>query len=319
MQDGVAGWGALPDDVTPVAGTRFASPEVDESLRETGYAVLEERFDRSTVAALSELYASAALREAEVFRPTMTIRDTHTRRRLWDGVRDLTRAFLEPLFVAGTTEVLGGSFVCKPASEQSQRAPHQDPTVFDEARFVSLSLWVPLSDSPVESGTLHVLPGSHRMGNAVRPPDVDSFDDDVRAIALAESIPLEIEAGQIVVLDGATIHHSPPNRAGRERIAAICAVRSTGAEMHVVRSDGGRPSGTADVVAAGVETYRSRDLIDLDLTGCPVVAQVPYRPCTAQDLARSRGLLASSTGSSKAPGASHRYHRDRTFFREGQT
>jgi hypothetical protein len=270
----------------------FVDPTVDEDFATHGYCVLPDRLSPETVREFASLYrgalGQAGRDDSGRFRPSMMIQRADLRRTIWDGVGAITRSALPNLFVPGTAELFGGSFVSKPSGSESGRDPHQDPTTSDERRAVSLSLWIPLIDSSVLNGTVHVLPGSHRMGNHVRPPDVDSLDPEVRCAALEDSVPIEIDAGSILVIDGALIHHSPPNRSSRERIAAIAAVRSVGAAMRYVRSDHGRPTGVADVFEVPVERYRSQDLVDPDLGDATLLEQAPYQPVTMSELRCSR-------------------------------
>lgn len=270
----------------------MADGAADAHLAERGFVVLAQRLDRRGVNDLARLYRGAVEEvgrdRSGRFLPSMLISRPDLRARLWDGVGEITRPTLQPLFRPGTTEVLGGSFVSKPGSPHSVRKPHQDPTAFDETRHVGISLWIPLSDSHASNGTLFVLPASHRMGNHVRPPDVDSFDGAVGAVALAESIPIELEAGQLLVIDGALIHHSPPNGSGTERVAAICAVGPLGAAMRYVRSEGGAAEGTAEVHEVGVDFYRAGGLVEPDLSGARLIERSSYRPASMADLAASR-------------------------------
>jgi len=272
--------------------THFVDDRVNEAMADDGYAVLPQRLPAVLVDELTDLYAGVVEESGRDgsgrFRPSMMIPDSALRTRLWDGVRRITAPVLAPLFRDGTTDVLGGSFVSKPSSPESSRNPHQDPTVFDETQHVSISVWIPLSRSTVGNGTLYVLPGSHLLGNHVRPPDVDSLDDDVRAFALGASVPIELEPGEMLVIDGALIHHSPPNESGAERVATICAVRPAGAEMLYVRSEDGAAEGVAEVYGIGVAAYRSGEIVEPRLDGVPVIRRAPYRPVTMADVARAR-------------------------------
>lgn len=281
-----------PDEVAPRRRSNLADGAADAHLAEHGFTVLSPRLDRRGVEDLAQLYRGAVNEDwrdpSGRFLPSMLISRPEVRARLWDGVGKITRPSLQPLFRPGTTEVVGGSFVSKPASPHSVRDPHQDPTAFDESRHVGLSVWIPLSDSDTSNGTLFVLPGSHRMGNHVRPPDVDSFDDAVATIAVAESVPIELEAGQLLLVDGAVIHHSPPNGSGVERVAAICALGPVGAPMRYVRSEHGAHKGTADIYEVGVAFYRTGDLVNPDLGGAPLVERAPYRPASLAELVASR-------------------------------
>lgn len=267
-------------------------------MRTHGFAVLPQRLDRVRVDELASLYQGVmdevGRDTSGAFLPSMLIGRPALRIRLWDGVRDILQPVLNPLFANGTTEVIGGSFVSKPSSPGSVRNPHQDPTTFDESRHVSLSVWIPLTDSYASNGTLFVLSGSHRMGNHVRPPDVDSLDAEVTAAALQESVPVEIEAGQMLVIDGAVVHHSPPNRSGADRVATICALRPAGADMRYVRSDRGAGVGTAEIYDVGSELYRSGDLVAPDLSRASSIERSAYRPVTLADLRASQACVVDT-------------------------
>lgn len=278
---------------TPLPGRRttFRDERVNDEVASVGFAVLEQRIPDGDVGRLADLYddvrQEAGRDDSGRFLPSMTITDPALRTRLWDGVQAILAPTIDPLFTPGSAAVMGGSFVSKPGSEHSARNPHQDPSVFDETRIVAISLWIPLVDATVDNGTLHLLEGSHRMGNHVRPPDVANFDDAVAEHALQHSVPVEVEAGQVLVLDGALVHHSPPNRSGEERVAVIGAVRPTGADMCLMRSEGGADVGVAELYRVEVDAFRSGDLIHPDLRPEDLVDRVPYRPADLRDLQRS--------------------------------
>ncbi|QXC60297.1 phytanoyl-CoA dioxygenase family protein [Aquihabitans sp. G128] len=285
--------------------THFCDAAVNDQLARTGYAVLPQRLTRHAVAELAELHR-LAVREVGAddsghFYPSMMITSPSVRARLWDGVQSITEPFLAPLFEPGAVEVLGGPFVSKPASPNSFRLPHQDPTSIDERRHVSLSVWVPLVDSTRENGALEVLAGSHLMGNHPRPPDVESLHPDLAAEALRSSTAIELEAGSMMVIDGAVIHHSLPNRTDRGRVAAIAGVIPQGHELYYVRSDAGAEAGTAEVHAFGIEGYRSGDLRAPGLDERTLVERLPYRLATLEDLARSQAAASGTTTDDHEP------------------
>lgn len=279
----------------------LADPAEAHHLDAHGFVVLEGGLPRAGVDALAELYEGVievvGRDTSGSFRPSMLIDRPDLRAKLWDGVRAIVEPELGPRFVPGTTEVFGGSFVSKPSTPNSARLPHQDPTVFDEREHRSLSVWIPLVDSTLHNGTLHVLPGSHLMGNHVRPPDVESFEPDVADATLAEAEPLELEAGRLLVIDGEMIHHSHPNASGVERVATICAVRAAGASMLLVRSEGGAAAGTAELYEAPVEAYRSGDLVAPDLGAARLLRRAAYRPASLADLRASQARAAARAAS----------------------
>lgn len=271
--------------------THFLDQSVNDDMANRGFAILANPVSAETVAALMDLYqgviAEVGRDSSGVFLPSMMISRLDLRARLWDGVRAILGPIFDPLFAPETTTVVGGSFVSKPGAQNSARNPHQDPSVFDETREVSISLWIPLTDSHSANGTLCLLPGSHRMGNHVRPPDVDSLDHEVSTYALNESVAVELLAGQVLVIDGSVIHHSPSNTSDSERVAAICALIPPNCEMRYARSQNGATEGVAQIYNVGAEMYRSGNLVTPSLDPAWLVESSPYRPANMADVQAS--------------------------------
>lgn len=125
------------------------------------------------------------------------------------------------------------------------------------------------------------------MRNCVRPPDVDSLDSEVSTYALKKSVPVELSAGQVLVIDGAVIHHSPANTSNAERVAAICALIPPDCEMRYARSQNGAVAGTAQIYNVGPEMYRSGNLMSPELDPDCLVETPLYRPASMADLESS--------------------------------
>ncbi len=277
--------------VEPVRKTHFADESINQQMAISGFAVLPTKVTSATVAALSDLYQGVVEQvgrdSSGVFLPSMMITHLELRARLWDGVQSILAPLCDPLFMPDTTTVIGGSFVSKPGAENSARNPHQDPSVFDETREVSISLWIPLTDSDSSNGTLCLLPGSHLMGNNVRPPDVNSLCTEVSEFALMQSVQVELEAGQVLVIDGSVIHHSPANTSDTERVAAICALLPPSREMRYALSQNGAAEGIAKIYQVGVEMYRSGNLLSPELDSAPLIQSHKYQPAGMADLQAS--------------------------------
>jgi ectoine hydroxylase-related dioxygenase (phytanoyl-CoA dioxygenase family) len=97
---------------------------------------------------------------------------------------------------------------------------HQNWSVVDESRFRSVSVWVALTDCTVDNGTLLLADGSHRVLRGRRGMWAYTAFAAVEG-PVAEDLltPVEVRAGQAIVLDDATIHYSAPNRTDRPRLA----------------------------------------------------------------------------------------------------
>jgi hypothetical protein len=91
--------------------------------------------------------------------------------------RDAVDALLGEAFSGPITELFDdyrfvlGNFLTKAPFSDWPIPLHQDGMFVDEARFESVSLWVPLRTVGPQSGCLRVMPGSHRINRAPRGTD----------------------------------------------------------------------------------------------------------------------------------------------------
>jgi len=101
---------------------------------------------------------------------------------------------------------------------------HQDATFFATTPQSVITLWFALEDATRENGCLWVQPGGHR--GPLREQFV-SENGATRMLSLddtpwpgeTEAVPVEVDAGALVVLNGLLPHYSAPNRSAHSRHA----------------------------------------------------------------------------------------------------
>ncbi len=97
--------------------------------------------------------------------------------------------------------------------------PHQNLTITDEQKFTSVSFWLPLQDTGFENGTICLVPGSQTSfvnyrNTHINWPYVNSFKE---GAALGYFIPINVKAGELLILDDRLIHYTPINKSNNER------------------------------------------------------------------------------------------------------
>lgn len=262
----------------------------DAQLRDVGYVVLAGALPPSAIESLTRLFESTMVGDvlAEGFTTSMLLSDPVTRATIWDGIVATVSPIVGPQ-LAGERSVVGGLFVVKPPSADSARDPHQDAPGFDERGGVVVSLWIPLVDVTPVNGAVHFLESSHRMGNDVRPRDVDSLSAELKELALERARPVEMRAGQILALDAAVVHHSPANRSAALRPAVICTLATARATPMFALSADGAPEGMAELYDVDLEVFRSGDVMSPVLDRSRRRGRASYQQATTLDYVTSCG------------------------------
>ncbi len=101
---------------------------------------------------------------------------------------------------------------------------HQDATYFALDPVCHVTAWVGLTDAPVESGCMEVVPGSHKLGQ-LRHADMQDTDNLLsRGQTLAADVDrsrtdyMAVTAGQFSLHHTHLVHNSRPNRSPNRRV-----------------------------------------------------------------------------------------------------
>jgi ectoine hydroxylase-related dioxygenase (phytanoyl-CoA dioxygenase family) len=97
---------------------------------------------------------------------------------------------------------------------------HQNWAFVDEIKYTSVSIWVPLVDSNEENGTLQMVDGSHKRFGQFRGPmipwELRNLKDEIVSKHLT---PMNVKAGDCVILDDSIVHYSNINSTTGLRLA----------------------------------------------------------------------------------------------------
>jgi ectoine hydroxylase-related dioxygenase (phytanoyl-CoA dioxygenase family) len=196
---------------------------------------------------------------APVVRPGAALTGTGYDDRRWLALQETVLA--DPRFAAvgdhaGLLTVLEGVFggpvltrrgdICRlalPNAEHLTTPPHQDHW-YTGGTTTLWTVWIPLTDMPLELGPLAVLPGSHVRG--LLPHDGQGAGRQaVRDIEAARFAAAPLAAGDAILFNCLTVHGALPNVTGhRVRISVDYRYQPASEPIHVTRVDGTR-AGTA--------------------------------------------------------------------------
>ena len=195
------------------------------------------------------------------------------------GSAVIAETMRHPALVAALTQVIGPdvkamqSMLFLKSEGKPGQAWHQDE-LFIPTRDRSLTaVWVALDDARVDNGCLWVLPGSHRAGVLYpdREHDDPRFDCAVEAHDFPytddQAVPVEVDAGDVVVFNGYLLHRSLPNtRARGLRRALVHHCMSAQSLLPWFHQPGvqiGKTDHRDVVLVAGTDPYRYKGYEDV--------------------------------------------------------
>ncbi len=117
----------------------------------------------------------------------------------------------------------GSSFFFKEANDPRFVSWHQDSTYYGLEPPDTLTAWLAISDSTLESGCVRFLPGTHDQGildhdETHDPQNLLSRGQTIPGIDESKAVDVTLKAGQISFHKEDTIHGSSPNRSGDRRL-----------------------------------------------------------------------------------------------------
>ncbi len=146
-----------------------------------------------------------------------------------DRIKEIIQPKIEEQFE--NYRLIGAAYLIKGIGPHSEMPMHQDWTIVDEANYYAANVWIPLTDTNEENGTLELMKGSHRWNNALRAPTLPMSFKGLESKILPELTVVNAKVGEVVVLNQATIHYSKPNNSSEIRPAITTGLISAKAPL----------------------------------------------------------------------------------------
>lgn len=197
--------------------------------------------------------------------------DTHwTSGRLADpALRNMARKAIEEVlphklsryFPPAATSFEGGIFLAKKPSSVSELTAHQDSSHTDEKKYPSVYAWVPLTDTNVRNGAMHVIPGSHLWGNRYRSLNVPWLFSGMEGVLTNYLVPVPVPAGHVLFFDSAIIHYSSHNLSEEIRPAVNYYIKPKDAAFTHYFIDEKTPAGKVEAYHVDVDFFYNCDFM----------------------------------------------------------
>ena len=208
----------------------FKDSFLQDEFEKKGYVIVDF-IEKNKIEFLIDLfYKSHPQLPNSGFHSDTFLGDLNYKKKLSDTIKETLHDSYESVLT--DYNALGGAFLYKIPSSNSQLNAHQDWTIVDEENYVAINCWVPLCDTNIENGTLYVLPGSHFLNfKSYRAPTIPFFFEGNEDIIQKHLIPIELKMGQAIILNESLIHYSSPNKSKNIRIAITSGVISANTPM----------------------------------------------------------------------------------------
>ena len=215
--------------------TQALAPAQLHSFWRNGYLVVEDLFDRPTLAELRRHYetvcqqarasgefgnfADQSATDSEAHE-VMTVnqvceRNIFFNQLLYDArILDIVEDLMGP-----NIQLFHDFLLRKPAGYGGAVFWHQDNQAWQSMPPNNITCWIALDDADAQNGALHYIPGSHRQTLGLETDAEGRLKGIDALVAQGEAHLAEVKAGGAVFHHCLTLHHSAPNATERIRRA----------------------------------------------------------------------------------------------------
>lgn len=125
-------------------------------------------------------------------------------------------------------------FIIKRKGEETTFPVHQDWTIVNEDKYISLNLWIPMQDVDETNGAMSIIKGSHNIMRTVRGaghlfPNYHPILPSLRQHMTSYNL----KAGEALIFYHRSIHGSPPNLSNDPRVVVQLTILPEDAPLEI--------------------------------------------------------------------------------------
>ncbi|MBK8672732.1 MAG: phytanoyl-CoA dioxygenase family protein [Bacteroidetes bacterium] len=201
----------------------FLNPRYYEEINEKGYIILPflDETDLKDIKAIYEKYINP---KEIVYKDNMFMTSWSLDPKIKIGVSSELKTILDEkckLYFENfkSTNQL---FSIKKENTKKIFPLHQDWSIVDESKYLSLNFWIPIQDTDSKNGAIKIIPQSHKLNNYIRGagylfPNFESLNKDISPYLFTT----DLKKGEALIFFQRTIHGSHPNKTNNVR-NALC-------------------------------------------------------------------------------------------------
>lgn len=206
----------------------FKNEEYQRKFDEDGFVKIP-LLNEAQVDALAQMRLEYFPDKGSVFFSSSYLDDFHLKTEISNKICSVINESLSNHFV--NFRLIGAAYLIKGCGKHSEMPMHQDWTIVDENQFYAANVWIPLTDTNAENGTLELMKGSHKWNEALRAPTLPMSFEGLEEKLKPKLTLVPAKKGEVIVLNQATIHYSKPNMTDEIRPAITTGLISKKAPL----------------------------------------------------------------------------------------
>lgn len=206
----------------------FKDPEIQSRFDEDGFVKIS-LLTSQQVEELASIRMKYFPEKGSVFFSSSYLNDYDLKMEISQRITDLIQTGIEN--ICENFRLIGAAYLIKGCGKHSEMPMHQDWTIVDEQQYYAANVWIPLTDTNEENGTLELMRGSHKWDKALRAPTLPMSFVGLEEKLKPELTLVKAQKGEVIILNQATIHYSKPNMTNEIRPAITCGLISSKAPL----------------------------------------------------------------------------------------
>lgn len=194
----------------------FKDIKLHEQLEENGFVVIPF-YTQKDIEQLEDFYIEHTKINNTGFQPTTYFNSLAYRLNASNFIKKIAEPHIERYLHQYKTYM--GSFIVKHNDKNSELGVHQDMSLVNESKFMSMNIWSPLCDTTKKNGALYLIPKSHRIFPTYRNATIKNIYDKHCHTIKKYMQPVNMNAGDAIIFDNSILHFSPINQSDKIRIA----------------------------------------------------------------------------------------------------
>lgn len=216
-----------PIDAPPT----MKDPKLQDEFESVGYTIVdlispEEAADLLALA--REVHAAPP--EDKVWESDFYSQDLEVKRRVAEAIKATVQPAIDRHLVDHETIIQ--NFVVNWPGEGGGLGLHQHSSITDEEKFRAAVVWLALTETCLENGTLNVVPQSHRVLGQHKAERTPEWFENIHEHLLDHHLEtVVLSPGQALVFDNAVLHNSFSNITDEPRMTAVIALAPRAAQL----------------------------------------------------------------------------------------